>query len=832
LSESTDTVLEQLIARAIELQECGQPVDLDALCADHPVLAPSVAAALARMAQLRAAHREVSPQDVFVGRVLQQRYRLDERIGAGAMGVVYRATDLALLREVAVKMLRPELVVGERMDVRLAREGQVLARIRHPNVVTVHDRGQAEDGRSFVVMELLRGESAASVVRRLRDGDAVSRARADLLRELGGEAAVADGDVRQVVRWIVATADGLHAAHQGGVVHRDVKPSNLFLERGGRVVLLDFGIVTSGVHGTRGNDGSPFGTPAYMAPEQLDAGAEPTVRSDVYSLTATLYHLLTGRAPFTGTERQVLAAIQGSEPRPVDTLRPGLPADLAAIVEKGLAKDPSHRYASALALRDDLLAWLEYRPVTARRTSRWTAAWRRARRSPRVQTAAAVSLLVGLAIGAWQWSVERCAARADRERALWAQVPPSLVNDPPEYRATSAHRRSADTARLIDALVDVDSGSGVALALRAIHRSDGGDLRGAAADLETLAALAASPFATAAAASYRRGESPDAMAAGPEAPATGGPGDRFAAVLHAMRSRGARPPWVEHLLERDGALDAHPGFAELHLLLRLRRVEATADVVLLERIAREAHRVQALRRRESAICLFVLMNEAVHRVATEDGLALAERAQRLAPEGCPLFVVGGRLALQGYHWARAATMFERAVQLQPASLHAATGLCRALVGMGEYGAAGSLLQTAVFTASPAAVVERDTLTGVMLYRRAALGAEAATASVERGEIGDETWRRHAERAREAFVRVRAAIGGADATSIEELLCDCLLGGTLPTARALELLSESPLDGNLLQLVAEHLHDSVQPADVSALRALLLQQAEALGQRTR
>jgi tetratricopeptide (TPR) repeat protein/tRNA A-37 threonylcarbamoyl transferase component Bud32 len=834
VSDTDDALLEQLLARALELHEQGQHVDVAGLCVEHPHLAASVAAALARVPQLAALHRDTQQADAFVGRLLAGRYRLDERIGAGAMGVVYRAFDTTLARDVAVKVLRPELVVGERMDARLAREGQVLAAIRHGNVVTVFDRGKADDGRNFLVMELLRGQNASSLLRRVATAGApnTGAARAsELQRALGSPAASADSDVRQVVRWVVAAADGLHAAHQSGVVHRDVKPSNLFVERSGRVVLVDFGIVSTDSHGTLGGDGSPFGTPAYMAPEQLQAQAEPDVRSDVYGLAATLYHLLTGRPPFEGSERQVLAAIPSREPLSVERARPGLPVDLAAIVEKGMAKDPARRYPSAQALRADLEAWLEYRPISARRASRWTSAWRRARRSQSVRAAAGALLVAALAVGGWQWSIARAHARTERARELWAVVPSSLVNDLPEYRKGSALRRSTAIPALLDELVTVD-GTGTGLALRAIHRADGGDLAAAAADLEELAASGDAPFAAAAAAAYRRGEIPDAMAQREDAPVTGGAGDRFCAVLHAMRSPGAPPPWVEPLLERDGALDRLPGFGELHLLLQLCRAVDARDSDAIEQVARAARRLQALLGRDSAICHLALMNEALWRFATSEGLALGERAQQLAPEDFPLFVVSGRLALQANDWERAAAMLERAVALQPGSLHASSGLCRALVGAGRFAEAEALLDGEVFAATNDARIERDILHGLSLYHRALLTRAAVSETGAGTEPAPSDWRPFAEQARAWFGRAREAIGDGTPTSLEELLCEAMLGGTFSAAQALDLLADSPLDADRLRQIAPQLPPSLGGDDVRALIRLLLRQAEALGARTR
>jgi tetratricopeptide (TPR) repeat protein len=324
------------------------------------------------------------------------------------------------------------------------------------------------------------------------------------------------------------------------------------------------------------------------------------------------------------------------------------------------------------------------------------------------------------------------------------------------------------------------------------------------------------------------------MAQGQDAPATGGAGDRFCAVLHAMRSRGARPPWVEQLLERDGAPDRRPGFGELHLLLQLRPLEdlsGTAALEQIEQVARAARRLQTLLGRDSAICHLALMNEARMRFANAEGLALAERAQQLAPEDFPLFVVAGHLALQAYDWERAAAMLERAVALQPSSLHAAALLCRALIGAGRYAAAEALLAGGLFAATDKARVERDILHGVMLYRRATVIRAAAPATGAGTEPAPSDWRALMEQARTDFGRARQAIGDGTPTSFEELMCEADLGVMSSTAQALDLLADSPLDAELLRWIAPQLPLTLDADDVSALRRLLLRQAEVLGERT-
>ncbi|MGT2530240.1 serine/threonine-protein kinase [Streptomyces nojiriensis] len=209
-----------------------------------------------------------------VGDRLADRYRLDRRLGQGGMGEVWRAHDVRLDRSVAVKVLL-EAVTGEEAVARFLREATIGARLQHPGITVVHDVGQ-EDGRRFIVMELLSGEDLGTVLARERAGLPV-----DTALDLAAQ-----------------TAEALAAAHEQSVVHRDLKPANLFLLSGDRVKVCDFGIAhsadaTAGLTAT----GRVFGTPAYMAPEQV-LGRHVDARCDLYALGCVLYALLSGGPPF------------------------------------------------------------------------------------------------------------------------------------------------------------------------------------------------------------------------------------------------------------------------------------------------------------------------------------------------------------------------------------------------------------------------------------------------------------------------------------------------------------------------------------------------------
>ncbi|MFD7625035.1 protein kinase [Streptomyces sp. NPDC059851] len=264
-----------------------------------------------------------------MGDRLAGRYRLDRRLGQGGMGEVWRGHDLALDRPVAVKVL---LGGGDRdrhgqaeLVARFRREATIGARLQHPGITVVHDVGQ-EDGRLFIVMELLAGEDLATLL--AREGTLP----VELVLDLGAQ-----------------TAEALAAAHEQAVVHRDLKPANLFLLPGGRLKICDFGIahsadVTAGWTVT----GRPFGTPPYMAPEQW-RGERVGARCDLYALGCVLYALLSGEPPFGQAEGPYVLMLRHIEEEPVPLRRAGVPVSpqLERLVLALLAKDPADRPESA-----------------------------------------------------------------------------------------------------------------------------------------------------------------------------------------------------------------------------------------------------------------------------------------------------------------------------------------------------------------------------------------------------------------------------------------------------------------------------------------------------
>jgi serine/threonine protein kinase len=291
------------------------------------------------------------------------KYRLAGEIGRGGMGAVYVAEDGELGREVALKVTTYEL--GPEIAERLRREARVLARLEHPGIVPVHDFGILPDGRAFYVMKLVRG-------RRL---DAWAREHADR---------------RAALRLFQRVCEAVAFAHAAGVLHRDLKPENVMVGSFGEALVMDWGIAkelarlappdapagaepralpdsmgdTLPASGEQTAAGAVLGTPAYMAPEQARGEIDSLdARADVYGLGAMLYFLLAGRPPFDGdSPRAIVARVLDAPPPPLGA---DVPAPLAAIAHKALAKEPAARYQTALDLARDVDAWLDGNPVSA-----------------------------------------------------------------------------------------------------------------------------------------------------------------------------------------------------------------------------------------------------------------------------------------------------------------------------------------------------------------------------------------------------------------------------------------------------------------------------------
>ena len=273
-------------------------------------------------------------------------YRIERELARGGMGAIYVAHHVELGRKVALKTT---LLQSPRAAARFKVEAEAMAKLRHENVVAVHEAG-TEEGRHFLAMELVEGGSL---------GDRVDQGRVD---------------ERDAARWIAQAARGIAAAHAVGVLHRDLKPDNVLVSREGRALVTDFGLAKDlEAEAELTRTGQVLGTPAYMPPEQAKGDHRAVdERSDVYSLGATLYAALTGDAPFDGdSAMNVLVAVCHRPPELPSRRRRGLDRTLEAICLKCLEKDPAARYSSAGELADELEAWASGGSVRARVRTRW-----------------------------------------------------------------------------------------------------------------------------------------------------------------------------------------------------------------------------------------------------------------------------------------------------------------------------------------------------------------------------------------------------------------------------------------------------------------------------
>ncbi len=266
------------------------------------------------------------------------RYRLIEKIGEGGMGVVWRAVDERLGRQVAVKILAGNLAGDPQRAARFEREARVIAALNHPNIVTIYSVKEV-DGEHFITMELVAGKPLSRLI------------------PSGGWPLERFFDVA------IQLAAAVGAAHAGGVTHRDLKPGNVMLSDAGRVKVLDFGLAKSGQPARPGeepstdslsSEGLVLGTLPYMSPEQLK-GQAVDARTDIFSLSAILYEMATGEAPFQGrTSADLIAAVLRDEPPPADELIPSLPRHLGRIIRHGLNKDADRRFQTVLDLGNEL----------------------------------------------------------------------------------------------------------------------------------------------------------------------------------------------------------------------------------------------------------------------------------------------------------------------------------------------------------------------------------------------------------------------------------------------------------------------------------------------
>lgn len=368
-SSDRERVVNEILAAYLEAEARGEAVDRSAVLARHPDLAGELQAFFADHDAMRRAARSPEdcegqptqpPQDpaeaatlgpdptpgAFVGQRVRYfgDYELLEEIARGGMGVVYKARQVSLNRLVALKMILAGQLASEADVKRFRTEAEAAANLHHPNIVAIHEVGE-HDGQQYFSMDYIEGRSLAAAVR----DNPLPAARA--------------------ARYVQVVAQAVHYAHQQGTIHRDLKPSNILIDGADQPHVTDFGLAKQ-MKGDAGltATGQILGTPSYMPPEQASGRkGEVTAASDVYSLGAVLYELVTGRPPFRAESAiDTILQVLEADPVPPRLLNPKVPADLDTICLKCLEKDPAKRYRSAQELADDLGRFLAGEPIKAR----------------------------------------------------------------------------------------------------------------------------------------------------------------------------------------------------------------------------------------------------------------------------------------------------------------------------------------------------------------------------------------------------------------------------------------------------------------------------------
>jgi serine/threonine protein kinase len=344
-------------------------------------------------------------------------FEIVREVGRGGMGVVYEARQVSLNRKVALKVLAAGLGLTSKAVARFQREAEAAARLHHTNIVPVYATGE-QDGTHFYAMELIDGPSLDHVLKQTKQASAggqppqaITSSPPELVETapyVPGSLATrpsselssatlssGSGYFDAVARMVAEVADALEYAHQNGVIPRDVKPSNLLLSSAGRLSINDFGLARMLEQPGMTMTGEFVGTPAYMSPEQITAGRTPLDhRTDIYSLGATLYEVLTLQPPFIGVRReQLLAQILHKEPRPPRRVNRMVPLDLETICLKAMEKDPNRRYQTAGQMAGDLRRFVNRFAITARRAGPTVRLKKWIKRNPGLSAAVASALL-------------------------------------------------------------------------------------------------------------------------------------------------------------------------------------------------------------------------------------------------------------------------------------------------------------------------------------------------------------------------------------------------------------------------------------------------------
>jgi serine/threonine protein kinase len=356
--DSADEIelLDELLDRVLR----GDRVQLDEFLKEYPDLGEAGRSRVHKVARTLGIISEDAAQQAHSDLPFEHLgpFRLIERLGEGGMGVVYRAEQQPLGREVALKVIRTLLQSSSVAGQRFQREAQAVAKLRHPNVVTVHAAGE-EDGVAYLAMELVHGQGL----------DEILQSKAEIGERLA---------IPEAIRHVRDVARALQCAHEEDIIHRDVKPSNIRVTPEGQALLLDFGLARGADLHAVSRDDRFRGTAHYASPEQVEARQQVLdARTDLYSLGVTLYECATGQVPFRGeTTEQVFHQILARNPRGPRHLNSAISRDLEAVISTAMETDRERRYATAQALAASVPRPSGRSPGTGRvAIGRWQRPW-------------------------------------------------------------------------------------------------------------------------------------------------------------------------------------------------------------------------------------------------------------------------------------------------------------------------------------------------------------------------------------------------------------------------------------------------------------------------
>lgn len=440
--KNQENIVDQAVQQFLDAQLQGQKPNIDEFVKSYPGLEHQIRQKIGNIQRIDGLFSclmqsddsdfgETIAEHDLVGQKLGD-FEVLSLIGTGGMGAVFLARQVSLDRKVALKVISDVSGARKRTLERFKREAKVLAKISHPNIVSVYEVGE-QGPYSYFAMEHIKGASLDTVLRSIRNAKHNEKASDVLRKYLQIQAGIYDDKpdgakdsngaeidtyyIVTVSRMMISIASALDYAHKKGILHRDVKPSNILIDSGGTAKLVDFGLAKAEMQQSITVTGEFFGTPNYVSPEQIRKPETVDCRSDVYSLAATYYECLTLHPPFEGeTVNETLTRVISREAVPPKKYSPRLSSDLNTVLLHALEKLPKDRYQSAADFSGDIKNVLDFKPITAKRPSITRRAYKALRRNPIGIALVIIAILVGV-LGYWaiSYNLESRTRRAAKE---------------------------------------------------------------------------------------------------------------------------------------------------------------------------------------------------------------------------------------------------------------------------------------------------------------------------------------------------------------------------------------------------------------------------------